>query len=173
MFCSDPEFCFKNEYIRSFLEQKQENESFRSWKNVGLTLLLWVTWVSLHPQLQNIGIKGMVSRLPLTRQKLAQACWASGLLGSASTPNCGMYVGNIRLSIFLWLLAVLEIQWIQIRTRPFGESRFSPGFLSVLWIRIQWGPWSRFGNPYPGGQKCPTKKKNFIFWSAGCSLLRV
>ena len=36
----DPEFCFKNEYIRSFLEQKQQNESFRSWKNVGLTLLL-------------------------------------------------------------------------------------------------------------------------------------
>ncbi len=39
-FCFDPEFCFKNEHIRSFLEQKQQNESFRSWKNVGLTLLV-------------------------------------------------------------------------------------------------------------------------------------
>ncbi len=38
-FCFDLEFCFKNEYIRSFLEQKNQNESFRSWKNVGLTLL--------------------------------------------------------------------------------------------------------------------------------------
>ncbi len=39
MFCFDPEFCFKNEYFRSFLEQKQEKESFRSWKNVNLPLL--------------------------------------------------------------------------------------------------------------------------------------
>ncbi len=32
-------FRSKNEYIRSFLEQKQQNGSFRSWKNFGLTLL--------------------------------------------------------------------------------------------------------------------------------------
>jgi|LakMenEpi03Aug12_release.lakeMendotaPanAssembly.Ray.scaffolds.fasta_scaffold6312608_1 hypothetical protein len=40
MFCFDPEFCLENEYIRSFLEQKQQNESFRSLKNVDLTLLV-------------------------------------------------------------------------------------------------------------------------------------
>ncbi len=44
-FCFDPEFCFKNEYIRSFLEQKQEKESFRSWKNVGLTLLVRIAFL--------------------------------------------------------------------------------------------------------------------------------
>jgi hypothetical protein len=36
-FSFDPEFCFKSYYIQSFLEQKQQNESFRS--SVGLTLL--------------------------------------------------------------------------------------------------------------------------------------
>ncbi len=39
-FWFDPEFWFKNVYIRSVLERKQQNVSFRSWKNVGLTLLI-------------------------------------------------------------------------------------------------------------------------------------
>ncbi len=39
---------FQNEYVQSFLEQKQQKESFRSWKNVGLTLLVYTgeAWAS-------------------------------------------------------------------------------------------------------------------------------
>jgi hypothetical protein len=46
------------------------------------------------------------------------------------------------------------------------------------WIRIQSGQWIRIRNPDPDpeGQKLTHKNKkklrNFIFWSAGCSLLR-
>ncbi len=38
MFRFDPEFYFKNGFILFCLERRQENESFRSWKNVGFTL---------------------------------------------------------------------------------------------------------------------------------------
>ncbi len=47
------------------------------------------------------------------------------------------------------------------------------------WIRIQWGPWIRIRvcdpDPDLGGKKWPTNIKklvNFIFWIAGCSILR-
>ncbi len=58
------------------------------------------------------------------------------------------------------------------------DKKQRPDFQAVLWIRIQWGPRIRIRNPGPdpGGQKWLTnigKLINFIFWSAGYSLLRV
>jgi hypothetical protein len=57
-----------------------------------------------------------------------------------------------------------------------------PGLLGSVsypdWIRIQSGQWIRIRirNPDPGGKKWPTTKEktfgNFMFWSAGLSLLR-
>ncbi len=57
-FVSIHNFDSKNEYIRSFLEHKQQNVSFRSWKNVGLTLLtvtgkMWI-YVPLSPSIFSV-----------------------------------------------------------------------------------------------------------------------
>ncbi len=53
---------------------------------------------------------------------------------------------------------------------------FSQCFGSGIRIRIQSGQWIRIRNLDPREQKWPTKIgfffTNFIFWSAGCSLLR-
>ncbi len=59
------------------------------------------------------------------------------------------------------------VLWIRIRIR----NRIGSGFNGGSWICI------RMRNPDPDtrGQKWPRKKEkliNFIFWSAGCSLLR-
>ncbi len=61
-----------------------------------------------------------------------------------------------------------------IPTISFFICNFSIYFAPVLWfrIRIQWGPWIRF-RIQEGKMIHKHRKKciNFIFWSAGCSLL--
>ncbi len=146
MFCFDPEFWFKNVYIQSFLERKQQNGSFRSWKIVDLTLL---AATCRRPCFY------MLASLPVHAGIPTAACWRPHCCMLASLQYCGyhscwgwrlffcthpcyFYSSSLLLLTNLLLLALLLLlsMCLSLLQLSFSCWRLCYQLLWLLWLNI-------------------------------------